>query len=235
MLLTFCDTVLPVTIETRPTMAAVPVAVIPAVSESRAFVSVVGTRLRIVHKYCENNQRTSQLTRLPKKNLNEYARLHFVPNIQTRFTIHVEIFVFVYHNDLGLVGPGMGWHWLDWFRVGVPWFDWNRVRVPWLAWGVSRLTVFRDGVSWLQRLRDGVSGLGLVRVSRLRWVRVSRCSPLRAGVCWCDSLRFGVFWFCIIRFFSLRFGIPWHDGLWVTGLVLSRSLSWELFHQRLVG
>lgn len=87
MLLTFCDTVLPVTIETRPTMAAVPVAVIPAVSESRAFVSVVGTRLRIVHKYCENNERTSQLTRLPKKNLNKYARLFQIFKQDLPFTL----------------------------------------------------------------------------------------------------------------------------------------------------
>lgn len=58
MLLTFCDTILPITVETGPTVAAVSVAVIPAVGESRAFVPVVGTRLQIVRKYCEKNHRT---------------------------------------------------------------------------------------------------------------------------------------------------------------------------------
>lgn len=54
---TFCNTVLPVTIETRLTVAAVPVAVIPTLGESRAFVPVVVTCLQIVRKYCEENQR----------------------------------------------------------------------------------------------------------------------------------------------------------------------------------
>lgn len=59
-LLTVCDAVLPVPIETRPAMAAVSIAVIPAVSECRAFVPVVGASLQVVDKHCENNQRTEQ-------------------------------------------------------------------------------------------------------------------------------------------------------------------------------
>lgn len=45
MNLTLCDTVYPVTVEPRFTVAAVPAAIIPALSESRTFVSVVSTCL----------------------------------------------------------------------------------------------------------------------------------------------------------------------------------------------
>lgn len=51
------------------------------------------------------------------------------------FTVYIKTFIFVYHNHLGLVGPGVGGHWLDWFGVGEPWLD-----------------GFRDGVCWYRRL-----------------------------------------------------------------------------------
>lgn len=51
------------------------------------------------------------------------------------FTVYIKTFVFVYHDDLGLVGAGVGGHWWDWFGVGEPWLD-----------GV------RDGVYWCRRL-----------------------------------------------------------------------------------
>lgn len=219
MLLTLSDAVLPVAIETRPAVAAVPFAVVPTVGEGRALVPVGGARLRIVRKNCENEQK--------KKRRN--SRVHWKKSVDRiisglkgleLFTGHIEIFGFVYHDDLGLLGPGMGRHRLDWTRV------------PWLDWGVSRLVGFGDRVSRLQRLRGGVSGLGSVRVSRLRRIRVSRLSrlsPLGVAVCWCDGLRF---WVIRLKFviFSRRFGVPWSDGLrsWVTGLVLGRSLGRSL-------
>lgn len=50
--LTFCDAVLPISVKTRPTVAAVAVGIIPAVCKSRAPVPVVGACLRIVSKHC---------------------------------------------------------------------------------------------------------------------------------------------------------------------------------------
>lgn len=56
MFLTFCDTILSITIKTRPAVAAVPLAVIATVRKSRALVPVVGACLRIVDKHCKNKR-----------------------------------------------------------------------------------------------------------------------------------------------------------------------------------
>lgn len=56
MPLTFCDTILSITVKTRPAVAAVPLVVIATVCKSRALVPVVGACLRIVDKHCKNKQ-----------------------------------------------------------------------------------------------------------------------------------------------------------------------------------
>lgn len=78
--LTFCDTVLPVSVKTRPTVAAVAGDIIPAVCKNRAPVPIVGACLRIVSKDCEQNKTNDNRLRSQYMTWYECSRTMYFEN-----------------------------------------------------------------------------------------------------------------------------------------------------------